>query len=702
VIPVDLVETRNKLHYMNKVYLSIVTFTILSLSAPGSYAQSPGGVGVSSGLSLWLKADNTSTLSPTTGSLNSWTYSNSANQFTATVGSQPSVAPSTLNFLPTIAFNGSQMMVGPTGPGLTGAPIPANTPAYSIFGVWSSTAPVANGVPNMRVWAQRANAGTASDTSFDGASLFVYPSGQFGGAPFFVTPSPYGDQPEISPYVTGVSVAPAYNTAILTYTPNTYFISELNLLNQNTNDLELMDQTNYATGPGVTSTDPLMNATADRLLTDAGNFLGARSTALDEPFSGNLAELIVYSSNVSAAQRSQIFSYLSLKYGISLGGTYFSSAGTTIWDAVAASSYGLGSLNYNNSIFGIGQDNASGLLVTKSNSATTGTGNGVGQSGMGNITISSPSSLVDQTFLIVGSNNAGLTETMTNLPPAATAGSQRLMTQWLVTTTGDPGTVNVGFDFSGLTVTGDVAGQVLGDFRLAVDVDGDGDFTTGFVHLYQPTSFTGTVANFTNVQLSESSKEVMAIISNAGAGTPLPVNFVNVAAQPNGADVDVSWSVGQNQQAKDYQVQESPDGVNFTAIGDVANELNQASYTFVQSNAGAGMHYYRILETDNDGFQVYSKIVSANLSSSEFSIRTLNNPVTSSSMNAEIELNAVSGGNASLEIWTLGGTRVATLMQTVASGTTRISLPLTNVAPGTYAVKIRVNDVTHVVQIVKL
>ena len=42
VSPVDLVETRNKLHYMNKVYLSIVTFVFLSV--PGLYAQSPGGV----------------------------------------------------------------------------------------------------------------------------------------------------------------------------------------------------------------------------------------------------------------------------------------------------------------------------------------------------------------------------------------------------------------------------------------------------------------------------------------------------------------------------------------------------------------------------------------------------------------------------------------------------------------------------------
>ncbi len=689
---------------MNKVYLSIVTFTILSLSVTGSYAQSPGGV--STNLSLWLKADNSSTLSPTTGSLNSWTYSNSSNQFSASVGSQPTVAPMTLNFLPTIAFNGSQMMIGPEGPGATGAPITAGSLAYAVFAVWTSPAVVANGAPNMRVWAQRANAGTNPDANFDGASLFVYPSGQFNGSPFFVTPSPYGDQPEDGPdFVYGVSAAPAYNAAILTYLPNTPYVSELNLLHQNTNDLELMDQTNYATGPGVTSTDPLGMAIANRFLTDAGHFLGARSASLDEPFNGNLAELIVYDTSISAAQRSAIFSYLSLKWGIPLGGNYVSSAATTFWNAVAASSYGTGSYNYNNSVFGIGQDNNSGLSVTQSNSTVTGSGNGAGQSGMGNITLSNPSLLPDQSFIMVGSNNAGLTETTTNLPPAAGTGAQRLATQWLVTSTGTPGTVTVSFDFTGLPISGTIG--TVSDFRLLVDEDGSGDFTNGNLVAYiQPSSFSGNIANFTNVNLSANlsggPNVVMAIMSNAGTGTPLPVNFVSVNAQPNGADVDVSWTVGDNQQAKDYQVQHSLDGVNFTAIGDVSNVLNQTSYSFVQSNAGAGMHYYRILETDNNGLQIYSKIVSANLSASEFSIRTLNNPVTSSSQNAELELNAFSGGSASLEIWTLGGTRVATLMQEIPAGTTRISLPLTGVAAGTYAVKIRVNDVTHVVQIVKL
>ena len=683
---------------MSKFYLILLSF----LAVPGLKAQSPGGV--STNLSLWLQANNTSTLSPTTGSLNSWTYSNSTNQFTATAGSQPTVAPSTFNFLPSIAFNGSQMMLGPTGPGATGAPIAAGSLAYSIFAVWSSPAPVANGGANMRIWAQRANAGTIADGNFDGASLFVYPSGQFQGSPYLVTPSPYGDQPEIYPDVTGVSAAPAYNTAILTYTPNTPYISELNLLHQNTNDLELMDQTNYATGPGVTSTDPANNATVNRFLTDAGNFLGARSATLaptlDEPFNGNLAELIVYDTSVSATARAQIFSYLSLKYGIPLAGSYVSSGGSTIWDAVANSSYGFNNYNYNNFVFGLGMDNASGLSTTQSNSLATGSGTGAGQSGMGNIVLSNPTALTNQGFMLVGSNNAGLTETTTNLPTLAGPGSERLATQWLVQNTGSVGNVNASFDFTGLTVTGTIG--TTSDFRLVTDNDGDGNFTTGTQTYYGPSSFTGNVAQFSGINLAANSKVVFAILSNAGTGTPLPVTWVNFTAAPSGPDVDLNWTVGVNENVKDYVVQQSTDGFNFATIGGVPDQADVESYSFVQSNAGPGVHYYRIQEVDMDGTANFSKIVSVNFSSSDFALRLLNNPVTANNADAELELTTANAGNVLLQIWTLSGARVATETEVVSSGTTMIRLPIAGLAAGTYAVKLQLGNITRVVQLVIL
>jgi hypothetical protein len=677
---------------MNKFYVAL----LLIFAADVLEAQSPGGV--STNLSLWLKADNTSTLSPTTGSLNSWTYSNSANQFTATVGTQPTVAPNTFNFLPSINFSGSQLMVGPTGPGATGAPIPAGSLAYSVFAVWSS--PQAVGGGNMRIWAQRPNS-NAGDNNFDGASLFVYPSAPSQGAPFFVNIPTYGDQPEITPYVTGVSTAPAYNVGILTYAPNTPYISEVNLLNQNTNDLELMDQTNFGTGPGVTSTDPANNATVDRVLVDAANLLGARSTvAGDEQFNGNLAELIVYSSNVSAAQRSAIFSYLSLKYGIPLNGNYVSSGGTTIWDAVANGSYGLGSMNYNHFVFGLGMDNASGLSTTQSNSLSTGSGNGTGQSAAGNIVLANPASLADQGFLLVGSNNAGFAETTTNMTTLATAGSERLTTQWLVQNNGTVGPVDLSFDFTGIATTGTIG--TSSEFRLDVDNDGDGDFTTGTQELYEPASWNGNVATFSQVTLTANSKVVMTILSNAAPGTPLPVNWVNFTAKANGPDVDLNWTVSANENAKVYDVQHSTDGTSFTTIGEVSNQADVQSYGFVHANAGPGTHYYRILETDQDGKFIYSKILSVNMSGSDFAIRLLNNPVVGNNIDAEVELTAASGGNASLEIWNLSGARVATLMQSIPDGTSRIRLPMSTLPSGTYAVKIRVNDVTRVVQVVKL
>jgi hypothetical protein len=661
---------------MNKLYL-----LLLSVFGMGGLFAQTGPGGVSTNLSLWLRADAASTLSPSSGSLNSWTYfNNGSNAFTATPGSQPTVAPASINFLPSVAFDGTQFMVGPNG---AGAPIPAGAKAYSIFAVWQSS-----GGANQRIWSQRPNS-SLGDNAFDGASLWIFPGGPA-----------YGDQPEISPFTTGVATAPLYTSYILPYAQNTVYISQINLLAQDANDLELVDQSNLAVGPGITSTDPAGAALTNRNLVDAFNILGARSTAVDEPFFGNLAELIIYTGSVSGTARSQVFSYLAMKYGIATKASLVSSGGATTWDATANSAYGFNGANYNNFVFGIGQDNASGLSVSQSNSLATGSGSGAGQSGKGNIVLSNPTALADQGFMVVGSTDVGFAEGTTNLSPIATAGSQRLATQWLVQHSGSVGLVDLSFDFTGITTTGTIGTTT--DFRLLVDQDGDGDFTTGAQAIYTPASFSGNVAQFTGVDLTASSKVVISILSAAGPGTPLPVNWVNFTAKPAGGDVDLNWTVSANESAKTYDVQHSTDGATFKSIGQVANMSSVQSYSFVHTQAGEGIHYYRILETDLDGKSIYSKIVSASVGGGDFSIRLLNNPVVGSNLDAELEISALKAGNASLELWSLAGARVAVQMATLNAGTSRIRIPLSGVPAGTYAVKIRVNDVTRVVQVVKL
>ena len=683
---------------MKKFYFFLVA--LLAMQS-GLMAQSPGGV--SANLSLWLRADASSTLSPTTGSLNGWTYFNNSNSFAAPAGFQPTVAPSTFNFLPSIAFNGTQYMAGPNGPGVPGAPIPALSLAYSVFAVWSSTTAVFGN--NQRVWCQRP-ASNAFDNNFDGAALWIYPNGPA-----------WGDQPEISPFLTGVATnPPGYTTFALPYVQNKQYISQMNFLAQNTSDLELVDQTNFATGPIVLSTDPNNNATVDRILTDGANLLGARNApsgsggtmfvANDEPFFGNLAEMIVYTGPVSGASRNQVFSYLSLKYGIPLNSSYVSSAGTTTWDAVANGSYGFNSDNYNNNVFGVGQDNGSGLSTTQSNPQTTGSGNGVGQPGLGNMVITTTAPVSDQNFLIIGSDNGALTETTTNLSSNASVGSERLARQWVAQSTGNVGLVNLSFDFTNLTITGHI--PTLSAFGLVVDNDGDGDFTTGTggQFFYAPSSFTGNVANFMGVNLSagtSSNKVVFQIMSNNASGMPLPVNWTSFTAVPVGGNVDLSWGVTANQNAKVYLIDHSTDGANFTQIGEVANDPAVESYSFVHVNAGAGKHYYRIQEVDIDGKAIYSQIISVNLTNQgDFAVRALNNPVVGN-VQAEIEINASKAGNASIEVWNLAGEKLATQIQAVNTGATRIPLAMMNsLASTTYVVKVKIGNVTQTLQIVKL
>lgn len=663
-------------------------------------AQAPGGV--SGNLSLWLKPDGL-----VSGPLSTWIYANNgSNQFSATSPNQPTVVANTFNFLPAVNFNNAvnpQFMSGPTG--TPGAPLPLGQLAYAVIAVWSSPTIVTG--PNMRVWAQRPNS-SAADGNFDGASLFLYPNAAAGGS-FGSNGPTYGDQFEVSPYVSGVNftdqpTAPfTYSNRILTYAPNTTYISMMNLSAADVSDLQLMDQTNYASGGGVTSSDPAGAATSPghrANLSDQANLLGARSTLStgDETFNGSLAELIIYTTTLSTPQQQQIFSYLSLKYGIPLNGNYLSSSGATIWNTSVLSSA------YNNFVFGLGEDVGSGLSVSTSNSSVTGSGSGTGASNMANITLSSPSSLTDQGFMIVGSNNAGTAQTQSNVPTVA-ATSWRLNDQWLVQNTGTVGTVNVAVDLTGVDLT--ASGSTLGtssEFRLVTDNDGDGDFTTGTQSYYTPTSWTSgnNVANFTGVDLSKSSNVVFTVITGASGSTPLPVNWVSFTAVPNGGNVNLNWTVGANEQGKVYEVQRSGDGTNFTTIGQVTNDPDVQSYSYVDASVGSGTYFYRVLEVDLGGASIYSKIVSVNMSGAAFAIKLLNNPTVTGNTDPELQVTTNASGNALMEVWTLSGSRVGSFQQALGAGTTTVRVPLTSLAAGTYAVKVVLNNNTQTVQVVKL
>ncbi|MEI7478066.1 MAG: hypothetical protein WCJ81_06345 [bacterium] len=99
----------------------------------------------------------------------------------------------------------------------------------------------------------------------------------------------------------------------------------------------------------------------------------------------------------------------------------------------------------------------------------------------------------------------------------------------------------------------------------------------------------------------------------------LPITWESVNAYPWGNDIAVKWESGMEINAKEYIVERSLDGVNFSSIGTVAAKGNSntlSSYIFTDKDATklqSNVVFYRLQEVDRDRQNNYSKVMSVKL-----------------------------------------------------------------------------------------
>jgi hypothetical protein len=158
---------------------------------------------------------------------------------------------------------------------------------------------------------------------------------------------------------------------------------------------------------------------------------------------GNMAEVLMYNGDLTSTQRQRVWSYLAIKYGITLnnGGTnYLSSGSTAVWTTVS-------NTGYNNNILGIARDNTSGLHQRQSISINGGLqpviANGTT---LVNLNSAGTNIATDQSFLLAGSDNGATT--FTTAVTGLTSINTRLDRIWKVQETGTIGTVTVAWPSS--------------------------------------------------------------------------------------------------------------------------------------------------------------------------------------------------------------------------------------------------------------
>ncbi|MFQ6603639.1 beta strand repeat-containing protein, partial [Flavobacterium sp. C3NV] len=442
----------------------------------GANTIGPGGVLM--GLNMWLDASNGVTSSG--NNLTGWSDITAINTFTVSA-TPPTVTTNAINFHPTVNFNNSDAVATyPATQNLTGSSNITYVDAYAVFKVNNS------------------NGGTVIGSTVAGNSYGRAVFSQSGGRMY--TGNGNASTFSFFPYTDVAN----FHLFSMEKNSNLTIIGRLDGNNQVMNDQGNFSSINFIPTVGTTN----------------NNGVGSGWRHL----TGNIAEVIIYNQS-AATQKINIESYLALKYGIHKADNYVNSANTVIWDATA-------NVAYHNDVFGFGQDDLSGLNQSISNSMNTGSGDGTGQSAKGNIIISNPSSLVNNSFLMIGHNVAALTETIV---PVGSDFAKRIQRIWKVQTTSTPGTVTLSYDITGLTYSA----QNTSDYKLLVDPTGTGNFNGGSVVQYTAVSLVANKVSFNTVDLPTGAVFTFQTLLNP---TVQATNVVFTAT--TGTTTTASWTNG--------------------------------------------------------------------------------------------------------------------------------------------------------------
>ncbi|MFT3933609.1 MAG: T9SS type A sorting domain-containing protein [Chitinophagaceae bacterium] len=173
----------------------------------------------------------------------------------------------------------------------------------------------------------------------------------------------------------------------------------------------------------------------------------------------------------------------------------------------------------------------------------------------------------------------------------------------------------------------------------------------------------------------------------------LPVQMLSFSGTATSCQANLNWSVAQETNFKNYIVEYSADGLNFSAVKTVNANGSNSSYSATHQ-APAGKAYYRLKLVDIDGRFGYSKTIGLNISCGNGSIQVYPNPANDV-VNVVIAAQPAAGKQIATLTDALGQTLVTQLLNT---GSNRI---LVNKFPaGTYALSIEGNQGSEVHKIV--
>ena len=186
-----------------------------------------------------------------------------------------------------------------------------------------------------------------------------------------------------------------------------------------------------------------------------------------------------------------------------------------------------------------------------------------------------------------------------------------------------------------------------------------------------------TASALSNISFSE--------LSLASSSSPLPLLWLSLSATRDNGTVDLRWSTTDETNCKDFQVQRSTNGADYTNPAPPLTARNTPgpnAYTWTDSSAFRTITYYRIRESDYDNAYSYSSIVVARAATGNVMIYP--NPVTTGTFSVLV----TAPGTKMISIYNSAGM----LYQQVSFAGSAQDIPTTGWPKGFYLLRIAMAD----------
>ncbi len=167
----------------------------------------------------------------------------------------------------------------------------------------------------------------------------------------------------------------------------------------------------------------------------------------------------------------------------------------------------------------------------------------------------------------------------------------------------------------------------------------------------------------------------------------LPATGVYLKAVLNGNDVSLNWKTVSEINSKEFEIERSTDGVNFSRIASkdaAGNSFSEINYAFTDAAITKRVYFYRLKLVDVDRSYTYSNVAVIRTAGSSKEIKTFPNPFTSQ---LNIEFNKAKGSYI-ISMFNQAGQEVKTLRAFIENDVQYVSINRGILTSGSYAVRI--------------